>query len=601
MYLQLLLLSLVSVTIIRSEVVDKHFTKCNSFFYQRTPPRGFDDDLSAICQRYENSYHFATLYSSNFRIPMYSAYTLDLSSCPPNQPKRRSKWFIEPQLSGSGRQKDMTTEGSLAATYMRAQAINIDYPNTNYDRGHLNPNFYQCNAGRTATFTLTNAVPQDPCFNQQIWKDMEKMSKDIMTARCNFAGAKRYFVTGAVPSRKRIPSELDDKEGDEVRIYNRVSVPSIMWTAACCDSSNAVHVQDKNKGFSFGYYGENVPDSYVIPYTVDTLERTLASKYGIHTLDIFADSCFSNSETTKSVLAALAVPVERKIAETLVNMAKSSESSLPPAKRKFIETVNVNVHKNDAMALKNWRFVDADFGLIDKRSDIQGTRNLLAHSAMTTILTCPAVGKVKEIQSNTLFWIPGDSIHGTSYEQQMLKTTVERQQVNKTEDVIKETSLSDTELANEMSDQYIVVPSQESTLTATGSRCRHGHSCDYHGYKYKWCYTDWSKNWDYCCIDACGFGQSTSYSWCYTSRAKHWAYCSQRSSMITISGKPCRADHECGTHSRDSSSYYWCYTDTNQNWDYCCQPWHECAKHGSSYKWCYVGNKKKANWHKCYY
>ncbi|XP_045171392.2 endonuclease domain-containing 1 protein-like [Mercenaria mercenaria] len=556
MHVDILLALTLCVRIAEGEVVNS-FNKCRSFFYKRSPPSGFEyDGLSEICQMYqiENRYHFATLYSSEDRVPIYSAYTLDTFYCPPNQPSRRSKWFIEPQLSGLIYSKHMTTEGNAADSYKIEQAINIDYPNTSYDRGHLNPNFYQGNEGRTATFTLTNAVPQDPCFNQQIWKDMEKRSKVIMETRCNFYGARRYFVTGAVPSKNKIPSVLHDNEGDQTREYNRVSVPSGMWTAACCDSSNAVYADDRDKGFSFGYYGDNVPDSYVFPYTIDLLEETLATKYMVNTFEIFADSCYSSSKTTEVVLSELSIPVERKIAETLANMGDSSESSLRPAKRTFIGYVNSNLHDNEAFAKNNWRLADVDFGLKEKRSDIQNTRDLLALFEMTTLLTCASnnnVGK-REVY----------------------------------------------DLANEKGDDYVVVPTLESTLSATGSRCRQDHPCGYHKKSYQWCYIDWSSNWDYCCIDACGFEQSTSYAWCYTSYSKHWAYCSQRSSMISVSGKQCRADHECGLHGK---WYHWCYTDTNNNWDYCCQPWHECDNHEKSYKWCYYSYMKESYWKYCYY
>ena len=72
----------------------------------------------------------------------------------------------------------MVVAGQQTSIYKVVQAIMEDFRNTGYDKGHLNPNFYQCDDSRTATFTLTNAVPQDPCFNQQSWKKMEEASLD---------------------------------------------------------------------------------------------------------------------------------------------------------------------------------------------------------------------------------------------------------------------------------------------------------------------------------------------------------------------------------------------------------------------------------------
>ena len=107
----------------------------------------------------------------------------------------------------------METASQQTERYKTEQAINADYSNTGYDRGHLNPNFYQCGEGRTATFTLTNAVPQDPCFNQQSWKKMEEVALKTMRKDCSFPGARRYFVSGIVQQGVRIPNREHDLEG----------------------------------------------------------------------------------------------------------------------------------------------------------------------------------------------------------------------------------------------------------------------------------------------------------------------------------------------------------------------------------------------------
>ncbi|XP_060570072.1 uncharacterized protein LOC132728447 [Ruditapes philippinarum] len=448
----------------------------------------------------------------------------------------------------------MSTEGLLADTFKQVQAINLDYPNTNYDRGHLNPSFYQCDERRTATFTLTNAVPQDPCFNQQIWKQMEDVSKDIMSEKCNFPGARRFFVTGAVPSNNKIPAYQQDEQEDKSRDINRVSIPSIMWTAACCDSTNSVYDDDRDKGFSFGYYGDNVPDSYVIPYLVTQLEEELANQYGVSKINIFDDSCFSSSENSEDAVQKLNVPVERRIMKTIADMSESSKFLNDPDKKSFLDNFNSESQFNNNFNNQNWGLHDVDVGLRDTRDNVQYTRARLAPYGMVPLLMYPNSHAVSKRS------VDGSVTH------------------------------------NE--DEYIIVPSRESSLSAGGSRCRDDHPCGYHKESYQWCYTDWSNNWDYCCIDDCGLRDSTSYSWCYTSNSKHWSYCSQRSSMIGVEGKRCRADHECGLHGK---FYHWCYTDTVDNWQYCCQPWHTCDKHNRSYKWCYVGFEKETEEKFCNY
>jgi len=98
--LELLLVFLCAGTT-TSEVND-NFNNCKQdFFYQGTPPAvSYPGELreKSICQKYNNVYHFATLYSIRYRIPIYSAYRLPLGNCQGEQPKRRDNWFIEPQV-----------------------------------------------------------------------------------------------------------------------------------------------------------------------------------------------------------------------------------------------------------------------------------------------------------------------------------------------------------------------------------------------------------------------------------------------------------------------------------------------------------------------
>ena len=78
--------------------VNYDFTKCKDFFYQGSPPVFTGDDLKDICQYYEKSNHYATTYSTWYRIPVFSAYLLPTGPCPGGQPERRQTWFVEPQV-----------------------------------------------------------------------------------------------------------------------------------------------------------------------------------------------------------------------------------------------------------------------------------------------------------------------------------------------------------------------------------------------------------------------------------------------------------------------------------------------------------------------
>lgn len=100
--LKLFLVMCFHAVVVRSEV-GTDFSNCPQFFYKGRPPQlQLRQELSqppkSICQMHENLYHFASLYSTSLRIPLYSAYTLP-DPCQGTQPNRKSGWFIEPQVS----------------------------------------------------------------------------------------------------------------------------------------------------------------------------------------------------------------------------------------------------------------------------------------------------------------------------------------------------------------------------------------------------------------------------------------------------------------------------------------------------------------------
>ncbi|XP_078345590.1 endonuclease domain-containing 1 protein-like [Oculina patagonica] len=389
---QLFLLLCFFAVVVKSEV-GNDFSKCNQFFYKGIPPklqRHFAQPPKNICQVYQNQYHdFATLYSTSLRIPLYSAYTLP-DPCQGPQPNRRSLWFIEPQgrflyqLSDTMGQRNIQTAGHAQQRMKVVQAINEDYENTGYDRGHLNPNFYQCNDSRTATFTLTNAVPQDPCFNQQSWKKMEEVSMD--TLRQNCVGALRYFVTGVVKTRTRIPNEEHKTQENPNRDLNRVTVPSHMWTAACCyDPTN------QGNGFSFAYIGKNAPDSIVEIISVSKLEAKLVSNdLGIdryQSAKIFTDDCNENSQKSKDMRARVSVPMDKRVANTLDNLSRVEQSTIPLKKRKLVHQA-VGMLASDKVAAYDYSFARMDLGITLRRNNtlLNKTRELLLDKNASLLL-----------------------------------------------------------------------------------------------------------------------------------------------------------------------------------------------------------------------
>ncbi|KAJ8351060.1 hypothetical protein AAFF_G00157260 [Aldrovandia affinis] len=248
------------------------FNNCPQFFTQPHSQVSFPTifqgpSYKQICQRYKNTYEFATLYDTTNRIPVYSAYKyFGKTPCD----RKSGDWFIEPQLDIPGGAKDMSPEGQ---TIGQNQALNKDYVGSNYDKGHLYPIFQvlkQCTAD--ATFTLTNSAPQVINFNRGVWKKMEKEIQGILSTNPNCKG-NSYVVTGTVPGNNQISK--------------RVNIPSYFWSAYCCLDNN-----NKPK-MSNGYIGKNVINSKVDgPMAVAALEGKLSDNNHYATsFSVFGGKC----------------------------------------------------------------------------------------------------------------------------------------------------------------------------------------------------------------------------------------------------------------------------------------------------------------------
>uniref|UniRef100_A0A3Q3W707 Uncharacterized protein n=1 Tax=Mola mola TaxID=94237 RepID=A0A3Q3W707_MOLML len=197
------------------------FTPCLHFFYRSWPPKGLSG--TPICQRYDNLYRFATLYSRARRSPWFSAY---LYSVPAGK-RPSASWKFEPQLAYPGADGNMIPFplGPLDQNVVESQAVQPDYINSTYSRGHLNPSLHhQRHQDRSASFTLTNVVPQKAGSNDGPWENLEQTVNKTLEGYCL---GEAYVVTGIIPYRN-----------DDHWLKNRVAVPEYLWSAYCCPNYN---------------------------------------------------------------------------------------------------------------------------------------------------------------------------------------------------------------------------------------------------------------------------------------------------------------------------------------------------------------------------
>ncbi|XP_067901603.1 endonuclease domain-containing 1 protein-like [Heterodontus francisci] len=235
------------------------FDECNWFFQGKIPPQGFDtQNRVRICQRYKNYYHYATLYSTDLRIPVYSAYRYPCS-LGHKKAYRPNPWFYEPQIDDPSKSGEMKPCRVPSSDF---QAVESDYQGSGYNRGHLYPFILNRDESATSTCTLTNAVPESSGANNRWYKEAESVAQKLAEI-CHKSSRSMYLVTGtANPTQKKMK--------------NRVAVPGRVWTALCCTlpqdqnndaclnndmGSEGVDIATYNKDFSFAVMKQMEPEA----------------------------------------------------------------------------------------------------------------------------------------------------------------------------------------------------------------------------------------------------------------------------------------------------------------------------------------------------
>ncbi|XP_017948005.1 endonuclease domain-containing 1 protein [Xenopus tropicalis] len=307
-------------------LISANFKACKKFFYRGQLPAGFasialphrfnpsdlPDGIKAkeltspayICQKYGNRVYFASLYDRGRRVPLYSAYILDRR--PTSKPinKRQTFFNIEPQLiyrqldgtmlperNTSNNIKTFNTKHNISPREQKnqpsslintSQAVDADYRNSGYDRGHVNPRGHHVTDDeQKGTFTLTNVVPMAKKLNNEFWSQYE--NDMIGSAK----GCKTmYVVTGIVPSKEWI-------KGD------RVNIPKYMWNAYCC-----VGKDDKPIKSGAGLRKNDDSDKPVEKMQINELQKRLKKLLVKENISIFQNNCSKKLQTSRKAAAA---------------------------------------------------------------------------------------------------------------------------------------------------------------------------------------------------------------------------------------------------------------------------------------------------------
>ena len=101
-------------------------------------------------------------------------------------------WHLdEEDLGSADRQDDFRPDSALPTYWLRA--LTTDYTYSGFDRGHLCPSADRTSstADNSATFLMTNIIPQSPVLNQEAWAYLEEYCRDVARD-----GYELYIVAG---------------------------------------------------------------------------------------------------------------------------------------------------------------------------------------------------------------------------------------------------------------------------------------------------------------------------------------------------------------------------------------------------------------------
>lgn len=123
-----------------------------------------------------------------------------------------TSWHLDSTWIGStARQNDFRPDSTLPSSWYHVAAT--DYSGSGYDRGHMCPSGDRTNsvANNSATFLMTNMIPQAPTNNQQTWGNLESYSRSLATS-----GSELYIISGGYGTSGYIAN-------------GHVSVPTYTW------------------------------------------------------------------------------------------------------------------------------------------------------------------------------------------------------------------------------------------------------------------------------------------------------------------------------------------------------------------------------------
>ncbi|WP_238395683.1 DNA/RNA non-specific endonuclease [Pontibacter pudoricolor] len=129
-------------------------------------------------------------------------------------------WYVSKDWLGTAdRQDDFRADQSLPADWYKVTATS--YTGSGFDRGHNTPSADRTRTveDNSATFLMTNMIPQAPNHNRQTWANLEDYTRDLVDA-----GMEVYVIMGSYGSGGTGSNGLA-----QTIDQGRVTVPNRIW------------------------------------------------------------------------------------------------------------------------------------------------------------------------------------------------------------------------------------------------------------------------------------------------------------------------------------------------------------------------------------
>jgi endonuclease G len=130
-------------------------------------------------------------------------------------------WHLDTTWIGSsGRQDDFREDTSLPSSWYRVD--DDDYRGSGFDRGHLCPSGDRTVSAdiNSATFVMSNMIPQAPENNRDTWRFLEEFSRDLV-----HEGNELYIIAGV----EGIGGGGSNGGTDFTIANGNVTVPAFVW------------------------------------------------------------------------------------------------------------------------------------------------------------------------------------------------------------------------------------------------------------------------------------------------------------------------------------------------------------------------------------